>query len=58
MKVRGAGRETAEDRSLDLADVIEPAINQRLPEIRCNFSLARGLVSNDDLRQVAYVKAS
>ena len=58
MKVRCPGRETPEDRSLDLADVVEPAINQRLPEIRCNFSLAGGLVSNDDLRQLAYVKAS
>src|SRR5947209_8094410 len=58
MKVRSAGREAAEDWPLDLADMVKPAIDQRLAKIGCGLFLARDLVSNGHLRQVAYVQTA
>jgi len=41
MEVRRAGSKTAQDGTLDLANVVEFAIDQGLAEIGCSFASAR-----------------
>jgi hypothetical protein len=45
MEVGGAGAESAQDRSLDLANMVEFAIDQGLAEICCvlQWSVGRGM---------------
>ena len=42
MKVRCAGREAAEDRSLDLPYMVELAIDQGLAQVRGGFAVVGG----------------
>src|SRR5713101_3896660 len=63
MEVRRAPRETSQDGSLNLANMVEPAINQGLSEIACRLTVARRqarscvLFAHGDLRQVAQIQA-
>ena len=64
MEIRGARGKAAQDRPLDLANVVEPAIDQGLAKIGRSFTVAgrhtggRILLAHGDGRQVAYIKAS
>ena len=60
VEVRRAGGKAAEDRSLELADMCELAVNQGLTEIRGRLAVVAGLSVHQlaylDPRQVAHVE--
>ncbi len=64
MEVGGAGGESAQDRSFDLANMVEFAIDQGLAEICCGFAVVGwqtcgGIgLPHRDVRQVAGVEAA
>src|SRR5215469_5126246 len=57
MEVRRARRKTSEDRSLDLADVVEPTVDQCLAEIRGGLASTRSRLAHRNARQVADIQA-
>ena len=64
MEIRGAGGKAAQDRSLDLANVVEFAIDQGLAEIgrslavACRQTCTWIYFTNRDAGQVAHIKAA
>src|SRR5215468_32366 len=66
VEIRGTGREAAENRSFDLANVLEFAIYQGLAEVRrgsavvrlCGWSCGQIQPAHSDARQVGQVQAT
>src|ERR1700722_3599292 len=64
MEIRRAAREPTQDRSFDLANVVEAAINEGLSEVGGSFTVigrrtrSRVLFAHGDFRQVTNIQAS
>src|SRR5262249_60051673 len=64
MEKRRAGGEAAENRSLDLADVVEPAVDQGLPQVcrglavPCWLPCVSVLLADFDRREIGHVQAA
>ncbi len=64
MEIGCAPSQATKNRTFDLADMIEPAIDQGLAEIGCSFAIvcrqtsARIFSAHGDLWQIAHVQAA
>ena len=64
VEVRRAGGETAQDRSFDLADMVEFSVDEGLAEIAHSLAIIRRatqfriVFADGDLRQVTYLESS
>src|SRR5437868_2146674 len=64
MEIGRAPSQAAKNRAFDFADMVEPAIDQRLAEVGCGLAVAgcqtrsRVLSAHSDLWQVIYIQAA